>query len=248
MKLTKIITVLALSLITSMLFASVTDVNPLVFATPLVGVGLASVFGIIELPQNVLGLNFGAITDASFPAIDGREAMGGYGSVLYLALHKDISATGWPAQPDIEAVTNVNELALLSGSFTMEDGMYFYKVKVKPGSLKVTPEGQGEVGGHSFRQKGEFFIPGIDADTAGIARLLNNMYGVVIIPDQGGNFRTCYGTYDLPCEFAISGDSGASASDAKGITVSFECDSFVPGWIYNGIIPLSATETVEAVS
>jgi hypothetical protein len=106
---------------------------------------------------------------------------------------------------------------------------------------------QGDTGGKSYAPKGEFFIPGIEPQSMGLARLLNNKFGVVVLPDADGKHRIWVGTGSLPCEFKPSGDSGAKAADVKGFKFEFSTDSFAPGWIYEGPIPLSGS-TVVGVS
>lgn len=240
MKLARILSILAFSLVFGMLFSMVTDIHPLAYSLPLAGAGFAHMQGLIKLPAGILMLNFGAITSLATPDIDGREAMGGYPSVAYLALLDDIET--FPTEPDVETITTVAAAAKLTGTFDMKAAKYFYTVRVKPRSIQFTPEGQGEVGGKSFKVKGSFFIPGIDDDSMGLARVLNNRYGVLVIPDPDGQNRICIGTYNLPAEFGATGASGQAAADAKGFTFNFECDSFAPGWIYNGAIPLSGTQ------
>jgi hypothetical protein len=242
MKIVKILSAIAFALVSAMVISVATDIHPLWVAGPLVSYGLAGVFGFIPMPANSLCVNFGAIANPTFPDIDGREAMGGYTSIAYIALKSDIAT--WPTQPDIETVTKVGDLAKLLGAFVMKEGKYFIKVMVKPGTSQFTPEGQGEVGGKSFKPKGQFFLPGIDDETMGLSRLLNNKFGVVILPDPDGNHRICVGTEELPAEFKPTGESGQKAADVKGFTYAFEADSFAPGWIYEGAIPLSGGSVV----
>jgi hypothetical protein len=245
MKILKILSVLSLIIISSIALAIPTGVNLLVFAIPQCAVFAADYLGIIQLPKNILAINFGAITTFTPPEVDGTESMGGFGSVAYLAFVSDISA--YPNMPDIEAVTDVKDLAKLTGAYTMKAQKYFYKIRVKPNSIKAAPEGQGEVGGRSFKVKGQFYIPGLTVESMGFARLLNNKFGILIVPDQSGSFRLNYGTEDLPLTFAPTGDSGQNPADPKGMTFAFECDSFAPGWVYNGAIPISGT-AVAAIS
>ena len=245
MKLYKIISVLAFASVFAMICSSVTDINPFILGIPAALAGLAHGYGFINLPAGILMVNFGLIDTVNFPTIDGREAMGGYTSIAYLALLTDIET--FPSEPDIETVTTAADLVKLIDSFVMKSNKYFYEVRVKPRSTQFTPEGQGEVGGRSFKAKGSFFIPGMDDESMGLARLLNNKYGVLIIPDPDGKHRICIGTEALPCEFAPTGASGAAPADAKGFTFNYECDSFAPGWIYNGSIAISGS-VVPAIS
>ncbi len=251
MKMIKILSAIAFALVVGMVFSVVgevyfqTEIHPLVISLPLATYGVAGILGYIPIPENSLCTNFGLIANMTFPDVDGREAMGGYTSVAYLALKSDIAT--WPTEPNIETATNVNQLAKLIGNFTMAQSKYFYRVYVKPGTSQFQPEGQGEVGGKSFKPKGQFFIPGIDDASMGLARMLNNKFGVLILPDPDGHHRICVGTEALPCEFKPTGDSGQKAADAKGFTFAFETDSFAPGWIYEGSIPLSGS-TLSGVS
>jgi len=242
MKIIRILSAIAFALIAAMVVSVCVDIHPLIVGAPIAAYGIGGVLGIIPIPENSLCTNFGSIANMTFPDVDGREAMGGYTSVAYLAFKSDIAT--WPTEPNIETATNVSQLAKLLGSFIMAEGKFFYKVMVKPGTSQFQPEGQGEVGGKSFKPKGQFFIPGIDDDSMGLARLLNNKFGVLILPDQDGKHRICVGTEALPCEFKPTGDSGQKAADTKGFTYSFETDSFAPGWIYEGPIPLSSGSVV----
>jgi hypothetical protein len=246
MKTTKIFSIISLSMIIGMVFSAFTGLNPFMFAAPVASYGFAShYFPALQLPGGSLFTNFGAITSMQMPTIDGREAMGGYTMKAYLILDKDIDT--YPGKPDIETVTETSDLAKLTSSVVMSAGKYAYEVLVKPQTTKFTASGQGETGGKSFQPKIAFFIPGIDDYTMGLARMLNNMFGHLIIPDADGKHRIWIGEEGLPCEFKPSADSGAKAADVKGFTFEATTDSFAPGWIYEGDIPLSGS-TLPGVS
>ncbi len=245
MKLARILSSVAFAFIIATFIGPLAGVSPLLIGAPLSAFGVMGATGIIPMPESSFMLNFGAIANITTPDVDGRESMGGYTSVAYLAFISDIET--FPTEPDIESVTDTKDLAKLVGSFTMKVDKYFYKVRVKPYMSQFNPESQGNVGGRSFRLNGSIYIPGIDDESAGLARMLKSKFAVLILPDPDGKHRICVGTEQLPCEFTPTGASGQVAADDKGFTFNFACDSFAPGWLYEGSIPLSGS-TISGVS
>lgn len=201
------------------------------FLTGATGIGIAGMgFGNVVFPPNGIGY------------ADGDENMGGFGVTAYIALASDISA--WPIE--YSAPDSLEKMVKLHGNFAMVAQKYFLKIQVPPDTISNDPEGQGEPGSRSFKNKGEFFIPGLDSETRGLARRLNNSRGVIIIPTDDG-FRLLIGSENRPVQFMPSGKSGKKASDVKGFVFNYENDSFAPGYTYNGSIPLSGS-TLPAVS
>ena len=174
---------------------------------------------------------------------DGVENMGGFGILAYIALYDDIDV--WPTE--VETPTTLAEMVELEGNFTMKASKYFLKVYVSPNTLDLNPEGQGEAGGRSFKPKGSFLFPTFSATNRGLSRRLNNARGVLIIPDDTGNFRHLLGSETRPVFFKPSGTSGKNAADPKGFNFDFDCDSFAPTYTYNGTIALNG-ETLPVIS
>jgi hypothetical protein len=195
-----------------------------------------------------IGFAFSSLSDANFNAMeanDGDENMGGYGQVAYLALRSNIAT--YPTIPEADEPTTFEELVALEGNFTFHSGKHFLKILVAPGSLFVNPESQGEYpGAKSFALKGGFTLAGMKPKARAIARILNNSYGVLIIPEEDGT-RMCYGTELHPIHFTPKGDSGKKAADTKRFDFEFAADSFVPGYTYNGSIALDG-ETLPPIS
>jgi len=194
------------------------------------------------------GFAFSGLADTAFDNFeqnDGDENMGGFGQVAYLALRSHIS--GYPTIPAPTVPTSLDELVALTGDFSFLTGKHFIKVLVAPGSLFASPESQGEYpGAKSFAIKGGFSIPGMKGTQRAMARILNNSYGVLIVPEEDGS-RMCYGSELHPLHFTPKGDSGKKAADTKRFDIEFTTDSFVPGYTYNGTIILDG-ETLPAVS
>lgn len=220
--------------------------------TLMVGTGVNMFVADLQLPDYIFGGVGVSTAVMSFTSVvmpqktgyeDGEENMGGFGVVAYLALHSDI--TGWPTEHS--SPEDLADMVALHGGFTMAASKYFLKILVPPDTLVNDPEGQGEAGGRSFKNKGKFFIPGLDPDTRGLARRLNNSRGVIIIPTDDG-YRLMIGSETRPAQFSPSGKSGAKAADAKGFEFNYEADSFAPGHTYNGAIVLSGSLTLPAIS
>lgn len=172
---------------------------------------------------------------ADIPMNEGEEEMGGFGSVAYLGLRSNITA--YPTE--VTSHTSLENLCKLSGNYTFAAGRYFQELEFVPSSIKVISEPQGEhVGNHSFKITGEGHIAGAKEKQRGLARLLNNSYGVLILLRDDGS-RIAYGSQNRPVRFKCTLDHGQNAADKTGLKIEFECDSFVPGYEYYGTIPLS---------
>ena len=170
------------------------------------------------------------------------ENMGGFSCTAYFAPFEDIAT--WPTLPSNP--TTDTQLVTLQGHFVMDAEKHFIKVYVTPETASFAASNQGETDGQSFRNEGEFFYPGTALATRAMARKLNNSRGVLIMVDPDGE-RVCVGTELFPCFFKPTLNYGKAAADRKGLTVSFYQNHFVPGLIYNGSIPLSAS-LIPAIS
>jgi hypothetical protein len=201
------------------------------------------------LPIGIATFGFSGITDASLNTMgeeaDGEENMGGYGMVCYLALRSHLDT--YPTLTTSTSATTLEALCKLNGSYGFLTGKNFIPINVAPESLFVDPVSQGgSPGTNSFNLSGGFIINGMKGKHRGTARILNNCYGVIIIPNEDGT-RTAYGDYLRPVKFTIKGSSGKAAKDAKHFEYSFVTDSFVPGYTYEGDIVLDAS-TLPSIS
>ncbi len=165
---------------------------------------------------------------------DHAENMGGFNSSAFLGISTDIDTYAeLPAVPAAEA-----DYVTLEGVYVMKPTKKFIEVHVTPDTAKAIAENQGETDGQSFKLKGEFLYPGTKAECRAFARKINNARGVIILEDAEGE-RLVVGTKARPCYFKPTLDWGQKAADRKGMTVAFESDSFVPGYLHDGAIPLT---------
>ena len=173
---------------------------------------------------------------------DEPENMGGFQIGCYLALTRDIQTF-----PTLASNPSTDDEAiLLQGEYAMKQDKAFIYMYTTPDTLSLKPENQGEVDGKSFKIKGELFYPGTKAECMAFARKINNARGVLIAIDNDGE-RVVVGDKGHPVYFTPSLDWGKKAADRRGMTITFESDSFCPGYKYNGPIPLDGS-VVEAIS
>ena len=218
-------------------------------ALPSIAAGHLCIYG-SSLAIGTATFAFSAITDQSLTdmgvAADGEENMGGYGMVCYLALRSHIA--GYPTAIAAEDATTLEELCKLTGSYTFLTDKHFLQIEVAPESLYVNPVSQGSSPGtNSFQLTGGFTINGMKGKHKGVARILNNCYAILVIPNDDGT-RTAYGSELRPLSFkSVKGESGKKAADAKKFDYEFVTDSFIPGYTYEGDIVLDGV-TLPAIS
>lgn len=207
--------------------------------------------GVISETGSILAFVFGAGSKSlalafafgSLAFDDESENMGGFGSTVYFAIKRDIAS--WPTAATDPSTDD--QAAVLSGNFTMESGKYFFEVYGTPDTVGVSAESQGERDAKSYKIKGELLYPSTRKAAQAFARKINNAHGVVIMVDPNTGQRHQFGSELLPCTFSASVDFGKAPADRRGTKIMFECDSFIPSWIYQGTIPLSGA-TLPGVS
>ena len=182
-----------------------------------------------------------AFTDMTFD--DYPESMGGFASVAYIGFIPEIAT--FPTR-NLNPSTNAEAIKLI-GSYGMKAEKKFIEVYVTPETFGATAENQGEIDGKSFHIKGEIFYPGTEADCLALCRKINNARGVLIGINPNTGERYNFGEQYLPVRFKPKVDFGKGPADRRGATIEWECDSFVPAWVYEGSIPLS-TSVIPPVS
>lgn len=174
---------------------------------------------------------------------DGHENMGGMTIQGYIAIRGHIDS-----YPQLKAdPALVDDLVKLEGNYEMKAGKYFIPVEAIIRTSQHSYENQGEPEGQSFLQKGMFKIKGATkAQSMGYARMLNNSQGVFIQIDNDGN-RVVIGDELHPANFKPSGDTGTDPTNRSELTFEVTADSFCPGYLYYGPIPLSESETIPSI-
>lgn len=200
--------------------------------------------GIVD-PSGVsmAALNMGAITlDANFGAQDGDENMGGLGVICYFGAYSHIAT--WPTFTENPSTKDTAIQSI--GNFGMVSQKYFIKLYCNR-YPELSPESQGEhIGGKSFKLTGKVTVMGFKKDERFLARVLNNSQGVFIFMNDDGD-RIAMGTQYRPAQFKLIGKTGAAAADMVGFEIEISADSHIPGYEYNGSIPLSGS-TIDPIS
>lgn len=188
-------------------------------------------------------LSAGLFSAAPLTWEDGSENMGGFRNYLYIIPINDIQTEATlPTNPSTSA-----DFVTLTGNHTLVATKYWKKVYATSGTVKFTPENQGEIDGQSFKQKGAFLFPGSGDDVNAFARQVNNGNFVIILVEENGR-RVQVGSKGHPARIKPSPDFGAAAADRKGFNFEFEADSFVAALRYNGTISLSESDSEPAIS
>jgi len=208
-------------------------------APPIVGIGIVAL-GQIYHPPVAAALMAFDFSDLPDPAADN---MGGFTVTAYLGFTDEIDSE--PALPS--SPSTAEEEVTLQGSYTMLDTNHFIKVYTTPRTLQLIAENQGEIDGYSFRPNGQFLHPSTGAAARAFAKHVKNKKGVLILIDPNTGERIVVGTKKLPVFLKPSVDFGQAPADQRGLTVEFEADSPVPGYNYNGAIPLDSGQ-VDPIS
>ncbi|HUW07827.1 MAG TPA: hypothetical protein VMW01_16395 [Williamwhitmania sp.] len=173
---------------------------------------------------------------------DGEENMGGLDNIIHFI---PISWIGTEAKL-VDNPTTDEEKCVITDTHTLAATKYWREVYCTEGTVKLTPENQGDIDSSSFRPKGEFTHPGNKTQAIAFSRDVNNTPCIVLFHDNGVRFQV--GTVARPARIKPSWDSGAKGSDHKGFKFAVEADSKVILTEYRGAIALSETETLPAVS
>ena len=171
------------------------------------------------------------------------ENMGGMDSVAFFCFSRNIKT--WPKL--VSAPSTDPEVAVYQGEFECVDGEGFIQVYSTPGKTGYDAESQGETDGKSFAITGTLFLPTLGISPMALSRKINNGQGVIITTD-GEIQRYAIGTRGRPARFSASATGGKAAADAKGVTITYECDSFLPGTRYDGAIPLKNAPAIPALT
>lgn len=192
-----------------------------------------------------MAINTGAVKFFDFTDLDKPAGpnIGGFTIECYIIEVDNIDTEAVVAA----APTDYSEMVTLVGNHILVALKNFAKVYVTPRTLSNISETQGEIDGKSFKPTGEFFYPGSKAEAMGFAAKIKDSNIILIAIDPNDGNRTQFGNKLLPVFVSPRVEFGAAAPDRRGVFCAFECDSLVPGYIYNGSIPLDS-ETLPPIS
>ncbi|MGQ1890636.1 hypothetical protein ACT29H_09360 [Thermophagus sp. OGC60D27] len=182
--------------------------------------------------------------EVSFVDIDknlpGGANMGGIKQTVYFAYHKDVAS--WPTEPDFDSVTDIEELATLTGEITMKSGTRFFKLYLTDDTGEFEIESVGEKDGKSWIMHLRLFHPGLQKKILGFINAAKNENLVFIVPDNNQNLFLM-GDALRPATYEGSPDSngtGMETSARPGVSMEFTYKTSNL-YQYGGSVPLTET-------
>jgi hypothetical protein len=164
----------------------------------------------------------------------GSDNMPGLAQRAFFAFVADIATF-----PTVAATpANAEGRVRLTGSYVMESGKKFYECYTTKNKGNAKSEPQGELDCITFKNTGKLFFPHTTENARAAAADLKNASVVVIFLEPDGS-RIVFGSKNNPASVKPMVNYGESVTGEKGVTFEFEADSNVPGYTYNGAIPLT---------
>jgi hypothetical protein len=163
---------------------------------------------------------------------------GGIAQRVYFAYHEDVKT--WPTKPDLETVTDLEDLALLTGDIAMNTGKRMWELYLTDETGEFKIEMVGEKDGKSFVEHLSLFHPGLTKKVIGFINSAKNANLVFIVEDGSGQLYLM-GDAGTPATLAASPDgigTGKATADRRGASLEFTwktCNAYV----YEGEIPLT---------
>lgn len=163
---------------------------------------------------------------------------GGIAQRVYFGFYKDVKT--WPAKPDLETVTSLEDLASLTGNIAMNTGTRLWELYITDdtGEFKIEPVGEKD--GKSFVEHLSLFHPGLQKTILGFVNAAKNENLVFIVEDNAGQMFIM-GDEKNPATMEGSPDgmgTGKATADRRGVSLEFTfktCNVYV----YSGTVPLT---------
>lgn len=170
--------------------------------------------------------------------LPGGANMGGIPQKIFFAYWKDVA--GWPTEPDLGTVTNLEELATLTGELTMETGTRFFELYLTDDTGEIEFESVGEKDGKSWIIHLRLFHPGLQKTIIGFINAAKNDNLAFVVPDNNGNqFLMADALRPATYEGAPDGTgTGKETSARPGVSMEF---TFKTKNLYHfdGTVPLT---------
>ena len=170
----------------------------------------------------------------------GKKSLPGTKKRVYIADVRDILT--YPTKPNRAGENfSLENVPVLTGSFTMAEGKYFAQVDIINNSGKIAVEPQGTSGSRTFKCTYTGNAPGTEEEITGMSAELLNADIIAVVPTRSGKFRVI-GSEEFPAEINPSQDTGQAATDANQTVLEIVADSELPAPFFTGTLPVSAGE------
>lgn len=162
---------------------------------------------------------------------------GGIVQRVYFCYQSDVLT--FPAKPDLETVTTLEGLALLTGNIVMNTGKRMWELYLTDETGEFKIEMVGEKDGKSFIEHLTLFHPGLQKKILGFVNSAKNENLVFIVEDGTGQMYLM-GDAATPATLAASEgiSTGKATADRAGANLEFTyktCNAYV----YEGTVPLT---------
>lgn len=163
---------------------------------------------------------------------EGQKSLPGIRSFVYAIPKKDI--VKWP-KPVGSAATSLDEVAVIKENFQLAASASWKKLDLIPNDGSYKTESQGSYGAKTFKNQGEFNLPGTKERATGFIAQANNDSLVFLTIDRNGQARLL-GDEGFDCELSLGQDSGKTSTDSAQTSVNVSVDSEFPMPFYYGDI------------
>ncbi len=178
----------------------------------------------------------------------GKKSLAGIRRRLYMIPKSFIAA--WPLLPSLDdqtPPTEMKDLAIYNGDFTLVEGKYFTFIDLKDEASNATFETVGEKGSKLLNNKVNAVITGMPDDVKGFVRQAVDDDIVYVYQQRDGKFCVL-GNEEFECATEPSGDTGTEATGATTTTLAINVNDICPVPTYEGKLFLSATEYVDCAT
>ena len=169
----------------------------------------------------------------SITACPGKKAIAGVRRRLYYIEKASVAA--FPSLPAITGASGqkMEDLAVLSGEFTLAADKYFKHIDLKDEASNVTFEAVGENGSQLFNNQANAIVTGIGDEVKGFSRQALNDDLIFIYQNRDGSF-CMIGNEAFTCHTTPSGDTGSEATGAITTTLAIQCYDEAPVPTFKG--------------
>lgn len=152
------------------------------------------------------------------------------------------------AAPVANPTTGLEQITLV-GNFVPKTGKYFAEMYNTQGKGALNFESGGSRDFEHFKKGSELFFPSTKKEALAMVATVKGQDCIVIFEENSENdgYYLAAGTQKLAARLTASGDWGTNLDGEKGITFKMEAfHGTVPMFVYDGTIPLSATEVINS--
>lgn len=167
---------------------------------------------------------------------------------LYMIPKSFIAA--WPTLPSLDdqtPPTEMKDLAIYNGDFTLAENKYFTFIDLKDEASNATFEPVGEKGSKLFNNKANAIITGIPDDVKGFARQAVDDDIVYVYQQRDGKFCVL-GNEEFECVTDPSGDTGTEATGATTTTLAINVNDICPVPTYKGKLYVGEHQYVDCAT